>query len=132
VKRVLLGMAVGLALLLAACGDGSPPMTGDAAAVLRDRMTAVRTAVESRDAAGAQRALDDLRQAVDRLRRQDALTGTRAADILAAATSVNDQLVTITTTTTTTTTTTSPPAPPLAGDHGKGKGNGDGNGNDEG
>ncbi len=88
-------------------------MSDDAATQLRDRVTAVRTAVEARDVDGADRALDALRQSVDRLRRDDGLSDTRAADILAAASAVDDQLVTVTTTTTTTTTTTVPPPPPL-------------------
>jgi hypothetical protein len=113
VKRVstrLAGLVVvaGLGLVLAACGGDSPSMTGDASTQLRERVTAVRTAVETRDADGAASALDALRQAVDHLRRDDALSDERAADILAAASAVDDQLVTITTTTTTTTTTTVP------------------------
>ena len=98
--------------VLGACGGDSAPMSDKAATQLRARVTAVRTAVEARDVDGAGRALDALRQAVDRLRGENALSDGRAADILAAASAVNDQLVTVTTTTTTTTTVPPPPPTP--------------------
>jgi hypothetical protein len=104
----LVALMIGLATFTA-CGGDSSPMSGDAAAELRGRVTAVRSAVDTRDADAAERALDDLRAAVTRLRRSDGLSDARAADILAAAGAVENQLVTITTTTTTTTTTTIPP-----------------------
>lgn len=127
-------LVAGLAML-AACDGGSPSMDDGAAVELRAGVTAVRTAVVARDADGAERAVDDLRQTVHRLRRDEALSDERAADILAAASDVDDQLVTITTTTTTTTTTatttttTVPTAPPTVDDNGnKGKDKGGGKG----
>ena len=133
-KRLLATLAVGITLAtLAACGGSSPPMNGDAAKELQTRVTAVRTAVVARDADGAERALADLRQAVTRLRRDDALSDERAAELLAAAGDVDDQLVTITTTTTTTTTTTAPPpAPAPVDDKGKGPKGGDDQGKGKG
>ena len=127
-RRVVATLAVAVAAVtLAACGGGSPPMNGDAAKELDARVTAVRTAVVARDTSGAEVALDDLRAAVGRLRRDDALSDERAAEILGAASDVGEQLVTITTTTTTTTTTV-PPPPPSVDDNGDGKEHGNGNG----
>jgi cell division septation protein DedD len=109
VRRAISTGAFVLALAcLAACGGSASPMSDGAAVALHARFTAVRAAVDTRDADGAARALDDLRQEVARLRRDDDLSDTRAADILGAANDVEDQLTTITTTTTTTTTTTAP------------------------
>jgi cell division protein FtsN len=119
--------SIAVVAVLGACGGDSAPMNGEAAKQLRDRVTAVRTALEARDVDGAGRALDALRQTVAQLRRDDGLSDSRAADILAAANGVDDQLVTITTTTTTTTTTVPPPptkpgkAPKPEGPGGKGK-----------
>ena len=119
-------LVVGLTLL-AACGGDSAPMSSGAATELHTRVTAVRTAADARDPGAAANALDELRTAVDRLHRADELTDARAADILAAAQAVEDQLVTITTTTTTTTAppvTAPAPAPPTSDDKGDGKGKG--------
>ena len=123
-------LVVGLALL-AACGGDSAPMTSGAATELHTRVAAVRTAADARDPGAAANALDELRTAVDRLHRADELTDARAADILAAAAAVQDQLVTITTTTTTTTTPpvtapTKPTAPPATDEKGNGNGKGKG------
>ena len=107
-------------------GD-SAPMSSRAATELYTRVTAVRTAADGRARAGRRTRLDELRTAVDRLHRADELTDACAADILAAAQAVEDQLVTITTTTTTTTAppvTTPAPAPPTSDDQGNGKGKG--------
>jgi cell division septation protein DedD len=122
-------LVAGLAVL-AGWGGSASPMSRAAATELQDRVAAVRTAVDARDADQAARALDDLRAAVERLRAADGISDTRAADILAAAHAVDGQLVSITTTTTTTTTTTAaPPAPPpTEPDHVKGKGPGKGKG----
>jgi hypothetical protein len=116
--------------VLVGCGGETAPMSEAAAHRLRTRFTAVRAAVEAHDADAAERALDALRQTVDRLRRRDDVSDSRVADILAAAAVVEDQLVTITTTTTTTTTTAAPPrvtaspapaAVPDTGEQGPGK-----------
>jgi hypothetical protein len=129
-RRVLCVLLLALVPgILAACGGDSTSMSDGAAAELHARVDAVRAAVTARDAAGAARALDDLRASVDRLRKDDDLSPGRANEILAAATQVRSELVAITTTTTTTTTTTVPP-PPAKG-HGNDQGdngNGDGNG----
>lgn len=124
-----MALVVGLALL-AACGGDTAPMTSGAATELHTRVTAVRAAADARDAGAAANALDELRNTVDRLHRADELTDARAADILAAAAAVRDQLVTITTTTTTTTIppTTAPTKPTAAATDEKGKGNGKGKG----
>jgi hypothetical protein len=118
----VLGVA---AALLSACGGGDPPsMSGDAAKRLDAQVAAVRYAVQARDADAAARALETLRTSVEQLRRSGDLTDKRASQIVAAAGSVETQLVSITTTTTTTTTTL-PPAPPPKpgkGDDKKGKG----------
>lgn len=103
-------------------------MTDDAVSKLDAQVTAVRYAVQARDPDAAAGALDTLRASVEQLRRSGDLTGKRASQILAAAGSVQSQLVSITTTTTTTTTTL-PPAPPTKpgrgddeGDDGREKG----------
>ena len=125
-RRAVAPVALVLGLtLLAACGGDSVPMSSGAATELHTRVTAVRTAADARDAGAAANALDELRTAVDRLHRADELTDARAAEILAAAKAVEDQLVTITTTTTTAPPATTPaPAPPTADDKGNGKGKG--------
>jgi hypothetical protein len=97
---------------LAACGGGSPSVSDRAASELGARVTAVRAAAGAHDAEQATRALAALRTSVAQLRRAGDVSPGRAAEILAAATAVQDQLVSITTTTTTTTTTV--PAPPTA------------------
>jgi hypothetical protein len=115
------------AVVLAACGGGDlPSMSGDAAKTLDEQVTAVRYAVQARDADAATRALDTLRASVERLRRSGDLTDKRASQILAAAGAVGSQLVSITTTTTTTT--TLPPAPPTKPVKGHGKEDKGGNG----
>ena len=125
--RRLLAIVAPAATFLAACGGGSPPVSDDAASELHAQVSAVRAAVGGHDAAQAARALDTLRASVARLRRAGDVSGDRAEEILAAATAVQDQLVSITTTTTTTTTTVPPTLP-----HDEGKGNGKGKGNDKG
>jgi len=125
-------LVVGLTLL-AACGGGdAAPMSADTAHELETHVTAVRAAVDARDADAAGRALDDLRAAVDRLRGADRLSDSRAAGILTAVADVDRQLVTITTTTTTTTTTAPPPPTAAPDDHGNGKDNGNGKGKGKG
>jgi hypothetical protein len=109
--------AVALAVAcLAACGGGSPSMSDGAASELHARVTAVRAAAGAHDAERAARALDALRTSVARLRRAGDVSPGRAAEILSAATAVQDQLVSITTTTTTTTTVPPPTAPRGKGD----------------
>ena len=124
---VIVALAVSV---LASCGDGSPSVSDDAASELHAQVTAVRTAVGAHDAERATRALDTLRASVSRLRRSGDVSADRAREILAAATAVQNRLVSITTTTTTTTTTTVPPTVPndKGDDHGNGKGNGKGKG----
>lgn len=113
-----------VATLLAACGGGSPSMTARGASELHAQVTAVRAAASAHDADGAARALDTLRASVARLRRSGDVTADRATTILAAASTVEDQLVSITTTTTTTT--VPPTVPPDQGDDRKGNGKGKG------
>jgi len=97
------GFCVAVALL-SACGGGDlPSISGDAAKTLDSQVTAVRAAVQARDADAAARALATLRASVERLRRSGDITDNRASQILAAAGAVETQLVSITTTTTTTT-----------------------------
>jgi hypothetical protein len=120
-------LALALTASLAACGGGTPPLSDDAAARLHAEVTAVRSAVDARDADGARRALDTLRASVAQLRTAGKVTDERAAEILAAAGAVETRLVAITTTTTTTTTVPPPPTGKGKGDNGNGKGNGNGN-----
>jgi hypothetical protein len=133
--RRLAAAAVAVCCCLAACGGGSPSVSDRAASELGARVTAVRAAAGAHDAEQAARALDALRTSVAQLRRAGEVSPGRAAEILAAATAVQDQLVSITTTTTTTTVppTTTPRAKgddkgatPPAPDHGKGGGPGKG------
>jgi len=133
-RRMLAFLVLSLSLL-AACGGDSPSVSDAAASELQAQVTAVRTAVGARDADGAARALETLRQSVARLRTAGGVSGERAREILSAAAAVEGELVSITTTTstTTTTTTTVPATVPddRGGDHGnsgKGKGNGQGKG----
>src|SRR5688572_7107955 len=86
------------------CGGENAP-DQRVAADLRTRVEAVRTAVVSGDAAGAEAILTDLEVHVTELLDDDELDGRQAARILSTARAVEDQLASITTTT------TSPPPP---------------------
>jgi hypothetical protein len=103
-------------------------MSDDATKTLDSQVSAVRYAVQARDADGAARALQTLRSSVERLRRSGDITDSRASKILAAAGAVETELVSITTTTTTTTTT----LPPATRKPGKGNDKKDEGGNGQG
>jgi hypothetical protein len=121
--------AVLVVALAAGCGGGSSAVSAGASKELLAKVAAVREASVRHDADGARRALDDLRASVKR--RQDAgeISDERAAELLAAASTVEANLVSITTTTTTTTTLPPTTKPGKGNQEKDGHGNGHG-GND--
>ena len=119
--------AFALALTFGGCGGTTD---GGISAAARTRLTTlvkdVRRAADSGDRQAGQRALTQLRSAVESYESRGDISTARAAQILAAAAGVESRLALIPAPTTTTTA----PEKPGHGDKGGGKGDGKGNGND--
>jgi hypothetical protein len=109
---------------LAGCGSSSPGISEDASKQLELRVAAVWSAAASRDRAGAEAALADLRRSVEALRSRDDVSSDRATEILDAAATVEARLQSIPTTTTTTTT-LPPPTRGQDEDDNRGRGRGE-------
>ena len=119
-------LAIGVAIALGGCGGGGG-LSSAGRARLGPLVEQVRHAAESRDRQRTQHALGELRAAVATSEKNGDVSSARAAQILAAATEVQNRLTLIPTTTTITTTTTTT-TPPDGHGHGNGKKGGEGNG----
>lgn len=132
------GALVALTVALSSCGSGAPAIGQSASAELSQKVQAVFSAAAGGDRSKAQAQLDQLRADVTARQADHQITVKRAAEILSAASVVDDELAAVPATTTTTaptpttTTTTvpssqpSPPSPPDGATHGKAHKHGDG------
>ena len=103
------------AIALVACGSSGDGISTAARVQLTPIIDQVRRRAAAHDAAGAERALANLRENVTRFQQSGAIGDDDAAAIVQAARAVEIRLTLITTTTTTTV----PPPPPEPPDRGK-------------
>lgn len=131
-------LMMALLVVFAGCGTGSRNLTAAGSSRLSSEVAALRSAAEVGDRPGAEAALSTLRRSVAELQESKEIGGSEAADVLAAAAEVENNLGSIPTTTTTTTVVVAPPREPAVdehfdgegGDRGKGRGKDSGKGDD--